>query len=613
MVPMTQRQPRPRPLGGRRHARRRGRLDLRGRVVGRPVRHLAPRRRDQDRRPAIDVELMLDGGRGPARAGRRGVPDRRRRAARHPDRRRDRAARHAPARSGPARRALTAPRWPPCSPRYPLRDLVSSSGRSRSTSTGERALYGSWYEFFPRSEGAASTPRRARCASRHASAPPPKRLPADRRRWASTSSTCRRSTPSAELNRKGAEQHPRRPVRDDPGLALGDRLRAEGGHDAIHPDLGTDRRLRRTSSPRRSALGLEVALDFALQCAPDHPWVTSTPSGSPPAPTAPSPTPRTRRRSTRTSTRSTSTTTPRASTPRSCASCGYWMDHGVRIFRVDNPHTKPVAFWEWLLARDPRAPTPTCSSWPRRSPGPAMMRTLGDGRLPPVLHLLHLAQRRSGSSRSTSPSCRSETAAPACGPTSSSTPPTSCHAFLQYGGPPAFKIRAVLAATRRRRWGVYAGFELFEHVAVRPGSEEYLDSEKYQLRPRDWAAAEAEGRTLAPYLTRLNESAARHPRCSGCATSASTATDNDHVLAYSKTHDRRRRRHRDRRRQPRPARRPRDHGHLDLPALGMDWDDTFAVHDEITGETWPGGEHNYVRLDPSRAGPRPDACGGTLQ
>ena len=83
--------------------------------------------------------------------------------------------------------------------------------------------------------------------------------------------------------------------------------------------------------------------------------------------------------------------------------------------------------------------------------------------------------------------------------------------YLQYGGPAAFKIRAALAATGSPSWGVYAGYELFEHVAVKPGSEEYLDSEKYQLRPRDWEAAEAEGRTLAPYLTRLNEIRRAHP------------------------------------------------------------------------------------------------------
>ncbi len=80
--------------------------------------------------------------------------------------------------------------------------------------------------------------------------------------------------------------------------------------------------------------------------------------------------------------------------------------------------------------------------------------------------------------------------------------PDILSAYLQYGGPGAFRVRAVVAATAAPTWGVYSGFELFEHVAIRPGSEEYLDSEKYQYRPRDWDAAAAEGRTLAPYLAR---------------------------------------------------------------------------------------------------------------
>ncbi|MBF6506076.1 alpha-1,4-glucan--maltose-1-phosphate maltosyltransferase, partial [Nocardia farcinica] len=82
--------------------------------------------------------------------------------------------------------------------------------------------------------------------------------------------------------------------------------------------------------------------------------------------------------------------------------------------------------------------------------------------------------------------------------------------YLQHGGPGAFRIRAVVAATASPLWGVYAGFELFEHVA-RPGAEEYIDNEKYEYRPRDWEGAEAAGASLAPYLTRLNEIRAAHP------------------------------------------------------------------------------------------------------
>jgi starch synthase (maltosyl-transferring) len=167
--------------------------------------------------------------------------------------------------------------------------------------------------------------------------------------------------------------------------------------------------------------------------------------------------------------------------------------------------------------------------------------------------------------------------------------------FLQYGGPAAFKIRAVLAATGSPSWGVYAGFELFEHVALRPGSEEYLDTEKFQIRVRDWDGAAAEGRTLAPYLTRLNEIRRSHPALQRLRNLVVHSSEDDAVMVYSKASG--------------------DdavvvvvnvdpHGtretmvHLDMPALGMAWNDQFVVHDELSGETWTWGERNYVRLDP---------------
>ena len=147
---------------------------------------------------------------------------------------------------------------------------------------------------------------------------------------------------------------------------------------------------------------------------------------------------------------------------------------------------------------------------------------------------------------------------------------------------------------------MYAGYELFEHVAVRPGSEEYLDSEKYQIRVRDWEAAEAEGRSLAPYLTRLNEIRRAHPALQQLRNLTVHRSDDDHVLVFSKR-----------------AVLPDGHedvvivvlnldphgtrettAHLDLPALGLDWGESYAVHDELSGDTWTWSEHNYVRLDP---------------
>jgi starch synthase (maltosyl-transferring) len=178
--------------------------------------------------------------------------------------------------------------------------------------------------------------------------------------------------------------------------------------------------------------------------------------------------------------------------------------------------------------------------------------------------------------------------------------PDILHAYLQYGGPAAFKVRAVLAATGSPSWGVYAGYELLEHVAVKPGSEEYLDSEKYQIRIRDWAAAEAEGRSLAPYITQLNELRRAHPALQHLRNLTVHRSDDDQVLAYSKTSvvedqtdtvivvvnlD--------------PHSTRETMVHLDLPALGCDWQDSLLVHDELSDQTWTWGADNYVRLDPS--------------
>jgi starch synthase (maltosyl-transferring) len=147
---------------------------------------------------------------------------------------------------------------------------------------------------------------------------------------------------------------------------------------------------------------------------------------------------------------------------------------------------------------------------------------------------------------------------------------------------------------------VYSGFELFEHVAVRPGSEEYLDSEKYQFRPRDWAAASAEGRTLGPYLTRLNQLRRQHPALRRLRNLFLHTADTPEIMCWSK-------------RAPGPGGvddvvlvvvNLDPHGareatvSLDLPALGFDWSEPLVVTDELTGATYRWGQHNYVRLDP---------------
>jgi starch synthase (maltosyl-transferring) len=272
----------------------------------------------------------------------------------------------------------------------------------------------------------------------------------------------------------------------------------------------------------------------------------------------------------------------------------------VRIFRVDNPHTKPVEFWEWLLD-EVRRTDPDVIFLAEAFTRPAMMRQLGKiGFHQSYTYFTWRTGKRELTEYLTELS--GETAA-YMRPNFFVNTPDILHASLQYGGPPAFKIRAVLASMLAPSWGVYAGYELFEHVAVRPGSEEYLDSEKYQLRPRDWAGAQAQDRTLAPYLTRLNELRRAHPALQELRNLRFHGTESEDVLAFSK--------------QTRTgvgAEAETDtvivvvnldpHGaretvvNLDLPALGMGWGDSFSVHDEVSGNTWLWGARNYVRLDP---------------
>jgi len=264
----------------------------------------------------------------------------------------------------------------------------------------------------------------------------------------------------------------------------------------------------------------------------------------------------------------------------------------VRIFRVDNPHTKPLQFWEWLLG-EIRRTDPDVVFLSEAFTRPPMMRALGAvGFQQSYTYFTWRNARReleayfTELSRETSHLLR---------PNLFVNTPDILHAYLQHGGPAAFRVRATLAATASPSWGVYAGYELYEHVPVRPGSEEYLDSEKYQIRVRDWDRIAKEGWSLAPYLTGLNRLRRAHPALRLLRNLHVHGGDNEAIICYSKRAgddvvivvvnlD--------------PYGTQATVVHLDMPALGLDWRDTFDVHDEITGADWHWGEHNYVRLDP---------------
>jgi starch synthase (maltosyl-transferring) len=169
---------------------------------------------------------------------------------------------------------------------------------------------------------------------------------------------------------------------------------------------------------------------------------------------------------------------------------------------------------------------------------------------------------------------------------------------LQRGGRPAFEVRAVLAATLSPSWGVYAGYELCENAPVGPASEEYRNSEKYELRPRDWESAAREGRTIAPLITELNRIRRRHKALHALRNLHFHQTDNEALIAYSKRSgddtvvvvanlD--------------PHHTQEATVSLDMPRLGLDWHESVPVHDELTGETYRWGRANFVRLGPGGA------------
>jgi starch synthase (maltosyl-transferring) len=309
-----------------------------------------------------------------------------------------------------------------------------------------------------------------------------------------------------------------------------------------------------------------------------------------------------------------------------------WMDHGVRIFRVDNPHTKPLKFWDRLLA-DIRATDPDVLFLAEAFTRPAIMASLA------VIGFhqsyTYFTWRTTSGELTEYLKELSGPAAKYMRPSFFANTPDILHEYLQHGGPSAFKIRAVLASMLSPTWGIYSGYELCENTPLRPGSEEYLDSEKYQYRPRDWDTVARDGLGLAPFITDLNRIRKSHvalhwlrnlrfhhadqpelicfsKRVPGGTIAASgtgagstygagsisertsvkaapqageqdgTAADTVLVVVNLDPH------------QAREAT-----VWLDMPSLGMDWHEEFTATDELSGEIFTWGQANYVRLDPA--------------
>jgi len=333
-------------------------------------------------------------------------------------------------------------------------------------------------------------------------------------------------------------------------------------------------------------------MDLALQAAPDHPWVTEHPEWF--------------------TTRADGSIAYAENPPKKYQDIYpinfdndpkglreevlrivmHWVAQGVKIFRVDNPHTKTLNFWQWLIGKI-KERDPDVLFLAEAFTRPAMMNGLGK---------VGFTQSYTYFTWRTTPGEMRQYMEQLVASVDWMRPnfwpntPDILHETLQHGGPPMFKIRAVLASMLTPSWGMYSGFELFEHVA-RPGAEEYIDNEKYELKPRDWAAAEKAGRSLAPFVTRLNQIRRENPALHWLRNLRFHEIDNPALLCWSK--------------------RDPESGNtvlvicsfdssnvqwgntaLDMPALGMDWYDRCAVTDQITGNTYEWSQHNAVRIDP---------------
>ncbi|MFJ4569989.1 alpha-1,4-glucan--maltose-1-phosphate maltosyltransferase [Streptomyces sp. NPDC088846] len=488
--------------------------------------------------------------------------------------------------------------------RHPLRELVTASPPLPLLVERRRALFGSWYELFPRSEGArvvpagpAGTAKKGRAGK---TAARPERIISGTFRTAAERLPAVAAMgfdvvylppvhPIGTTHRKGPNNS-LSPAPHDVGVpwAIGS---AEGGHDSVHPELGTLDDFDHFVATART-LRMEIALDFALQCSPDHPWVEKHPewfhhradgtiayAENPP--------------------KKYQDIYPiafdkdlRGLVAETVRILRFWMDHGVRIFRVDNPHTKPVIFWEKVIA-DINRTDPDVIFLAEAFTRPAMMRALAT--IGFQQSYTYFTWRNSKQEITDYVTELSAETASYMRPNFFVNTPDILPEYLQDGGRPAFEARAVLAATLSPSWGVYAGYELCENIPAGPGSEEYLDSEKYQIRPRDWESAEREGRSLAPLITRLNRIRRCHPALQQLRDVHFHSVDNDALIAYSKRSgsnivlvvvnlD--------------PHHTQEATVSLDMPRLGLDRHESVPVRDELTGDTYHWGRTFYVRLEP---------------
>ncbi len=472
---------------------------------------------------------------------------------------------------------------------YPLRELITRGQQYGVWVDRPAARFASWYEMFPRSTGgwdhagrpvhgtfataAKDLPRIARMGFDVVYLPP--------------------IHPIGNVHRKGRNNTVTAGEGDvGSPWAIGS---DEGGHDAVHPDLGTIGDFDDFVAAAADQ-GLEVALDLALQCAPDHPWAKEHPEWFTVLPDGTIAYAENPPKKYQDIYPLNFDNDPAGLYAEVLRVVRFWISHGVKTFRVDNPHTKPPNFWAWLIGKV-KNEDPDVLFLAEAFTRPA--RLYGLAKLGFTQSYSYFTWR-TAKWELTEYGQQIAEYADVARPNLFVNTPDILHESLQHGGPGMFAIRAVLASTFSSVWGVYSGYELFEHRAVREGSEEYLDSEKYELRPRDFDAAVATGQSLEPWLSRLNEIRRLHPALQQLRTIKFHHIDNDALLAYSKF-------------DPvtgdcvlvvvtlNPFGPEEGTVWLDMAALGMEPYDRFWVRDEVTGEEFHWGQSNYVRLEPGRA------------
>lgn len=464
----------------------------------------------------------------------------------------------------------------------PERKLLTESERFPIRADRERALVGAWYEFFPRSEGATTSsagtfktaakrlPEIAAMGFDVLYLPPIHPIGIDFRKGPNNSLTASEK---------------------DPGVpwAIG---AATGGHDAVNPDLGSMKDFEDFVHIAKQN-NLEIALDLALQTSPNHPWVAEHSEWF--------------------SRRADGSIAYAENPPKKYQDIyplnfdndyegllneilriiRLWVSKGVTLFRVDNPHTKPVHFWQDILAIIYKE-SPEVIFLAEAFTKPAMMHSLGKAGFHQSYTYFtwrtskeELTAYGNEVARETSAFFR---------PNFWVNTPDILPTHLQSGNPAMFALRAVLASTLSPSWGMYAGYELYEHRAFAEGGEEYLDSEKYQIKIRDWAGATKKGLTLAPFITQLNQIRKTHPALARLRNLVFHSTSSDAIIAYSKKSgddlmlvivnlD--------------PTYAQEATVHWDMGALGIT-EDSFTAVDLLDNTSFSWSAHTFIRLDPSR-------------